>query len=66
MAVGINGTDCIVELEKPKPTAFHGSMLLSAKTHGYQTSEMMFRWICDEPAAIVRASVRRRSKPWGE
>ena len=47
VAIGINGTDCIVELEKPKPTAFHGSMLLSAKTHGYQTSEMMFRWIRD-------------------
>ena len=47
VAVGINGTDCIVELEKPKPTAFHGSMLLSAKDHGYRTCEMMFRWIRD-------------------
>jgi L-arabinose transport system substrate-binding protein len=45
IAVGINGTDCIVELEKAKPTAFHGSMLLSAKAHGYQTCEMMYKWI---------------------
>ncbi|MBI5770625.1 MAG: arabinose ABC transporter substrate-binding protein [Verrucomicrobia bacterium] len=45
VAIGINGTDCIVELEKAKPTSFYGSMLLSAKAHGYQTSEMMFRWI---------------------
>ena len=47
VGIGINGTDCIVELEKAKPTSFYGSMLLSAKAHGYQTSEMMFRWIKD-------------------
>jgi L-arabinose transport system substrate-binding protein len=47
IAVGINGTDCIVELEKAKPTAFHGSMLLSAKAHGYQTCEMLYRWVKD-------------------
>jgi L-arabinose transport system substrate-binding protein len=45
IAVGINGTDCIPELERSKPTSFYGSMLLSAKAHGYQTSEMMYRWI---------------------
>ena len=43
--MGINGTDCIVELEKVKPTSFYGSMLLSAKAHGYKTSEMMYKWI---------------------
>ena len=47
VAIGINGTDCISELEKAKPTSFHGSMLLSAKAHGYQTAEMMFHWIKD-------------------
>jgi L-arabinose transport system substrate-binding protein len=47
VGVGINGTDCIVEFEKEKPTAFFGSMLLSAKSHGYQTSEMMYKWIKD-------------------
>lgn len=47
VGVGINGTDCIVEFEKAKPTSFYGSMLLSAKAHGYQTTEMMFRWIKD-------------------
>lgn len=47
VGIGINGTDCIVELEKEKPTAFFGSMLLSAKSHGYQTSEMMYKWIKD-------------------
>jgi L-arabinose transport system substrate-binding protein len=45
IGIGINGTDCIVELEKAKPTSFYGSMLLSAKQHGYKTSEMMYKWI---------------------
>jgi L-arabinose transport system substrate-binding protein len=47
VGIGINGTDCITELEKEKPTSFYGSMLLSAKAHGYQTAEMMFHWIKD-------------------
>jgi L-arabinose transport system substrate-binding protein len=47
VAVGINGTDCLVELEKAKPTSFHGSMLLSAKAHGYQTAALLHRWIKD-------------------
>lgn len=58
IAIGINGTDCIVELEKTKPTSFYGSMLLSAKSHGYQTSEMMYRWIKDgvEPPLDTRTT----------
>lgn len=56
VAVGINGTDCIVELEKAKPTSFYGSMLLSAKAHGYQTAEMLHKWIKDgvEPPLDTR------------
>jgi L-arabinose transport system substrate-binding protein len=56
VAIGINGTDCIVELEKAKPTSFYGSMLLSAKEHGYKTSEMLYRWIKDgvEPPLDTR------------
>lgn len=58
VGVGINGTDCIVELEKARPTSFHGSMLLSAKAHGYQTAEMMHRWIKDgvEPPLDTRTT----------
>jgi L-arabinose transport system substrate-binding protein len=58
VGIGINGTDCIVELEKAKPTSFHGSMLLSAKEHGYKTSEMMYRWIKDgvEPPLDTRTT----------
>jgi L-arabinose transport system substrate-binding protein len=56
VAIGINGTDCIVELEKEKPTAFYGSILLSAKDHGYKTCEMMYKWITEgkEPALDTR------------
>ena len=45
--IGINGTDCIDELEKSKPTSFTGSVLLSARSHGYLTASMMFHWISE-------------------
>ena len=56
VGIGINGTDCIVELEKSKPTSFYGSMLLSAKEHGYKTTEMLYKWIKDgvEPPLDTR------------
>lgn len=44
IGIGINGTDCIDELRKPKPTGFHGSMLVSAPAEGFNTSEMLYRW----------------------
>jgi L-arabinose transport system substrate-binding protein len=58
VGIGINGTDCIVELEKAKPTSFHGSMLLSAKEHGYKTTEMLYKWIKDgvEPPLDTRTA----------
>jgi L-arabinose transport system substrate-binding protein len=58
IAIGINGTDCIVELEKEKPTAFFGSILLSAKSHGYMTCEMLYKWIKDgvEPPLDTRTT----------
>ncbi|MEO7598887.1 MAG: arabinose ABC transporter substrate-binding protein [Opitutus sp.] len=58
VGIGINGTDCIAELEKSTPTAFFGSILLSAKDHGYKTSEMMYHWIKDgaEPPLDTRTT----------
>jgi len=58
VAVGINGTDCIIELEKSKPTSFYGSMLLQPKQHGYKTAEMMYKWIKDgvEPPLDTRTT----------
>ena len=56
--IGINGTDCIVELEKQKPTGFYASVLLSAKQHGYQTCELLLHWVKDgvEPPLDTRTT----------
>lgn len=56
IGIGINGTDCISELEKAKPTGFHASILLSAKQHGYETAKMLHQWIAEkkEPALDTR------------
>lgn len=58
VAIGINGSDCLVELEKQKPTGFFASVLLSARQHGYQTSEMLYRWVKDgvEPPMDTRTA----------
>ncbi|HEY8993958.1 MAG TPA: arabinose ABC transporter substrate-binding protein [Lacunisphaera sp.] len=47
IGVGINGTDCIDELRKSKPTGFFGSMLVSAPQEGFKTSELLYHWIKD-------------------
>lgn len=47
IGVGINGTDCIDELRKPKPTPFLGSMLASAPQEGFASAEMLYLWIKD-------------------
>jgi L-arabinose transport system substrate-binding protein len=45
IGIGINGTDCIDELRKPRPTGFHGSMLVSAPGEGFRTAELLYHWI---------------------
>lgn len=45
IGIGINGTDCIDELRKPKPTGFYGSMLVSAPGEGFRTAEMLHAWV---------------------
>lgn len=47
IGVGINGTDCIDELRKAKPTGFFGSMLVSAPQEGFRTAEMLYQWVKD-------------------
>ena len=56
IGLGINGTDCIDELRKAKPTGFFGSMLVSAPHEGFRTSEMLYQWIKDgvQPPADTR------------
>jgi L-arabinose transport system substrate-binding protein len=56
IGIGINGTDCIDELRKSKPTGFFGSMLVSAPQEGFKTAEMVYHWVKDgtEPPLDTR------------
>ncbi len=47
VGVGINGTDCVDELRKAKPTGFFGSMYVSAPFEGFRTAEMVYQWAKD-------------------
>lgn len=58
IGIGINGTECIGEFEKEKPSAFYASILLEAKQHGYLTTEMLYHWIAEgkEPPKDTRTT----------
>jgi L-arabinose transport system substrate-binding protein len=58
IGIGINGTDCIVEFEKPTVTGFFASALLAPKRHGSETSEMLYKWVKDgvEPPLDTRTT----------
>jgi L-arabinose transport system substrate-binding protein len=58
VGIGINGTDCINEFQKPQPTGFYASVLLTPKKHGYDTAAMMYHWIKDgtEPPKVTYTS----------
>jgi L-arabinose transport system substrate-binding protein len=45
IGIGINGTDCLAELQKPQMTGFVGSLLLSPHQHGYQTTMLIYDWV---------------------
>lgn len=47
IGVGIGGSSCLVEFEKPKPTGFYATVLISPKRHGYETTEHLYKWIKD-------------------
>ena len=47
IGIGINGTDCRSEFEKPSPTGFFGSLLLSPNKHGGDTTMMVYHWVKD-------------------
>jgi L-arabinose transport system substrate-binding protein len=55
IGIGINGTDCLNEFRKPDPTGFFASVLLTPRRHGFETAEMMYKWIKDgrEPAMLT-------------
>ncbi|OOF79967.1 sugar ABC transporter substrate-binding protein [Rodentibacter caecimuris] len=45
VGIGINGTDAVSELSKPKMTGFVGSLLPSPDVHGYRSTEMLYKWV---------------------
>ncbi|OOF69401.1 arabinose ABC transporter substrate-binding protein [Rodentibacter caecimuris] len=45
VGIGINGTDAVSELSKPKKTGFVGSLLPSPDVHGYRSTEMLYKWV---------------------
>ncbi len=59
IAVGIGGSDSAInEFKKPNPTGFFGTVLISPKRHGYETSVDMYEWITQnkEPAKLTLTS----------
>jgi L-arabinose transport system substrate-binding protein len=47
IAVGIGGDAGIPQFQQETPTGFVASVLISPKRHGYETAELMYRWIKD-------------------
>lgn len=45
IGVGINGTDCIDEFKKTKPTPFYGSVLMEANLHGHDSTLAVYKWV---------------------
>lgn len=59
LAIGIGGSkSALNEFAKAKPTGFFGSVLISPKRHGYETSMMMYQWITAnrQPPALTLTS----------
>jgi L-arabinose transport system substrate-binding protein len=56
IGVGIGGSDSALnEFKKPTPTGFYGTVIISPKRHGEETSELVYAWIKDgtEPPLVT-------------
>ena len=59
IGVGIGGAQSAInEFNKPNPTGFFGTVLISPKRHGYETSLLMYDWISQkqEPPKLTLTS----------
>jgi L-arabinose transport system substrate-binding protein len=46
IGIGIGGSDSALnEFKKPSPTGFFGTVIISPKRHGEETSTLMYDWI---------------------
>jgi L-arabinose transport system substrate-binding protein len=48
IGVGIGGVAGVTEFKKDQATGFFGSILLAPKRHGYETAELMYKWITQD------------------
>jgi L-arabinose transport system substrate-binding protein len=56
IGIGIGGSDSALnEFKKPTPTGFYGTVIISPKRHGEETSTLMYDWITQgkEPPALT-------------
>ncbi|TDX45118.1 L-arabinose-binding protein [Halanaerobium congolense] len=56
IGIGINGSNFVInEFEKEEDTGFYASVKLSARRHGYETTELMYNWIKngEEPPKVT-------------
>ena len=58
LGIGIGGSSCVAEFQKPTPSGFYASCLISPLRHGYETAEMMYTWIVEgtEPPKDTRTT----------
>lgn len=59
IGIGIGGSKAALnEFAKPNPTAFYGSVLISPKRHGYETTMNLYKWITENkvPAPVTLTS----------
>ncbi len=56
IGIGIGGPSAITEFEKEQPTGFYSTCLISPYRHGFETTELLFKWISDgiEPPMDTR------------
>lgn len=45
--IGIGGSTAFSEFEKPKPTGFVGTVMISPRRHGYEATEYLYKWVKD-------------------
>ncbi|RQG99889.1 arabinose ABC transporter substrate-binding protein [Paraburkholderia dinghuensis] len=59
VGIGIGGADSALnEFKKPEPTGFFGTVIISPKRHGEETSTLMYTWITQgkEPPKLTLTS----------
>ena len=58
IGIGIGGSTCLTEFKKAAPTGFFATCLISPLRHGYETSEMLYKWIAEgvEPPKDTRTA----------